>query len=218
MAHLRDEIPHLHQQPPAVDFIDNDLGNHHSMFVNPRARYSYDNQLSQYIPNGVPQINIETGIFEHSHPNGPLLGTHNGEEVSLAVRPAFRNPKAMKFWNDLFPEAMAKFRSRSDAPKSLSQTPFNIREMADWDSVYDTLAAAKDQYCQKRGTRGSIRRFWHRVEDNITPVAETAKIASNAAPDNTFSTPILGVLVVILDVCCIVILNQKHRKVDKTEF
>jgi len=188
-------VPSLGHQPATVDFIDNHLQKYHPAFVNPPVRY--DPMSGQYVPNSQPLVpRPNNGALVASAPYNDLL-----------PRPAWTNTNAMQFWNGIFPEAMTRFRSTTE-PKGLSQTAYRIRDKHDWDAVYDMLEAARTKYQQEGGPVGWLRKVRRKVADNITPVAEAAKIASKIAPNNLFATPVLGTVEVLLDV------RRAHRKPD----
>jgi hypothetical protein len=120
------------------------------------------------------------------------------DTYDLPPRPADTDIKAMKFWNWLFPLAMADLVSGSVPPPTKPE--HSIRDKTNWESVYITLEAAREEYRTEDGMRKLFRKMRRRAADRAAPAAEAARTASTLAPDSPFSTPVLGAVVVILDV------------------
>jgi hypothetical protein len=120
------------------------------------------------------------------------------DAYDLPPRPADTDIKAMKFWNWLFPLAMADLVSGSVPPPT--RPKHSIRDKTDWESVYATLEAARGEYRTEDGIRRLFRKVRRRAADRAAPFAEAARTVSTLAPDSPFSTPVLGAVVVILDV------------------
>ncbi|KAL5332559.1 hypothetical protein BJX70DRAFT_126789 [Aspergillus crustosus] len=188
----KDAMPQVSRQPPSVDFIDKRLPKHHRMFQNPPVHY--DPSVDQYVSNTSAMAPKATGRGTAKAAAGQNPAT---DPYELPPRPAYTDIKAIKFWNDVFPSALAELRSRSAAPKR--KLEHSIREKNDWDSIFDTLETARDQYCAERGPVGWLRKVRRRGADKISPVAETARTLSTLSPNTPFSTPVLGAIVVILD-------------------
>ncbi|OMP88709.1 hypothetical protein BK809_0005430 [Diplodia seriata] len=114
------------------------------------------------------------------------------------VRPVWVSTSAMPFWNGIFPHAMDRFRSQASL-KGRPKPGYDIRAKDDWDGVYDLLAVARTQYQREGGAVGLLRRVRRRAADNVGPVAETARIASKLTPNDSYATPVLGAVEVLLD-------------------
>ncbi|KAL4862331.1 hypothetical protein BDV12DRAFT_190492 [Aspergillus spectabilis] len=192
MMGANDGMPKISRQPPSVDFIDNRLPKHHRMFQNPPIHY--DPSVDRYVSNSNAMAPKATGGGSAKVSTSKNTAT---DPYELPPRPAYTDIKAMKFWNGAFPAAMDELRTRTQPPKKKAE--YNIRDKADWDSVFDILEAARDQYCTARGPVGWLRKVRRRGADKISPVAETARTISTMSPNTPFSTPVLGAIVVILD-------------------
>ncbi|XP_014562039.1 hypothetical protein COCVIDRAFT_11510 [Bipolaris victoriae FI3] len=116
----------------------------------------------------------------------------------LLQRPEWTDTNAMKCWNEVFPDAMIRFKSTKE-PKGRSGTDYHIRDKTNWDAIYYTLESARAKYQMSGGPVGWIRKVRRKAADNITPGAEAAKIASKFVPQDTIATPVVGAVEVILD-------------------
>lgn len=183
----------LGHRPPSVDFIENHLPKYHPAFVNPPVHY--DTMSGKYVPSSqelVPRPRYSALL-------APEISATPPDDSGLPPRPYWTTTGAMKYWNDIFPGAMKDFRSTPE-PKGRSKTTYNVRDKDDWDSICDTLEAARSRYRGEGGSVGWLRKMRRRAADNIAPVATTAKIVSKAVPSNPYSTPVLIVVEILLDV------------------
>ncbi|KAJ3548882.1 hypothetical protein NM208_g781 [Fusarium decemcellulare] len=181
-------------QPATVTFIDNHLAEHHPAFAG--SMVMFDPMAGQYVPNNQDVISTA--------PDGDPVASSNSAAGqftanSFPPRPTWTDTAAMKFWESIFPEAMVKLAEETEPNSKLDPT-FNIRKKTDWDSVYDTLQAARVRYQEQGGKVGWLRKVRRRIADNITPGAEVARIASTVTPNDPYSTPVLGTVQVLLDV------------------
>ncbi|KAL0261590.1 hypothetical protein SLS55_003020 [Diplodia seriata] len=93
---------------------------------------------------------------------------------------------------------MDNLRSQASL-KGRPKPGYDIRAKDDWDGVYDLLAVARTQYQREGGAVGLLRRVRRRAADNVGPVAETARISSKLTPNDSYATPVLGAVEVLLD-------------------
>jgi hypothetical protein len=101
----------------------------------------------------------------------------------------------------------------STAPSSKPpSSEYNIRNKREWNSVYQVLENARSQYQSKRGAVGKLNFHLRKGADNIAPIANPVRIASNLAPKDLFATPILGTIAILLDV------RQHLGKLDQLEW
>lgn len=199
MAGAKRSIPRLDQQGPAVDFIDNRLGQHHSMFDNPPVYFNPT--IQRYVSTTLPLFSpVPSEDKVHQVAEKWKRTPPPNMDLVLPPRPADTNVKAMVFWTAMFPEAMTEFRKRSPPPKDRDTTPYDIRNKLDWESVYDALEAAKEKYSHPDGFRGKVLRSRRRLADKSSLLSEAARMATVIAPDNTCTTPVLGSIKVILEV------------------
>lgn len=180
-------MPQVGRQPPAVDFIDNRLPKHHRMFQNPPIHYEPSRDL--YVSNA------STTTAGSGNAASEVFIT---DDFELPPRPANTDLKAMRFWRWLFPDAMAALTSRSTSPTM--KADYNIRQKPTWEAVYETLETARGEYQTEDGKRKLFRKVRRRAADHVAPAAEAARSISTMVPDFPFSTPVLGAVVVILDV------------------
>ncbi|PYH93979.1 hypothetical protein BO71DRAFT_326376 [Aspergillus ellipticus CBS 707.79] len=188
MAGAYAEPFHADSEAVAGAFVDNHLPAHHSMFDNPPVHY--DRATRRYALNTCQESSPGTGNNDCSPPPS---------QHEPPIRPAYTATKAMTFWAAMFPEAMATL-AQSPAPKGRDKTMYDIRNLTDWEDVYETLEAARDHYSSPGGKpRRFLSKFRRRAADGVTPVAQAAQIASTVAPSNAISSPVLAAVVLILN-------------------
>ncbi|KAL7904235.1 hypothetical protein GGI35DRAFT_203762 [Trichoderma velutinum] len=176
-------------RPAAVDFINNQLPKYHPAFMNSTSHY--DAEDGKYIPNTQVTVSTESnGTVSLSDSSTPL------DYGMPSPRPNWTNIEALKCWNDLFPAALIRLTSTSQEPSGRSKTEYSIRQgKSDWNAVYNALENAKAKYEQSNKVAGMLRK----TGENIAPVAQALKIASNMDPGSPYSTPILGAVNIFLD-------------------
>ncbi|KAL2799442.1 hypothetical protein BJX66DRAFT_332929 [Aspergillus keveii] len=194
MGTANDPMPRVSRQPPTVDFIDQKVSKYHTMFQDPPIHY--EASRDRYVSNDLTQP--MTRRSSNTPPAALDPPDPTDDTYDLPPRPADTDIKAMKFWNWLFPLAMADLVSGSVPPPTKPE--HSIRDKTNWESVYVTLEAAREEYRTEDGMRKLFRKMRRRAADRAAPAAEAARTASTLAPDSPFSTPVLGAIVVILDV------------------
>ncbi|RFU80324.1 hypothetical protein TARUN_1872 [Trichoderma arundinaceum] len=176
-------------RPAAVAFIDNRLPQYHPAFVNTTSHYDPEN--GKYLPNSQGSVFTED--------RGGVLMSYSFASLDPGIpppRPNWTNTKALQSWNKLFPAALNKLVSTSQEPTGRSKTEYSIRQgKNDWNAIYDVLESARTRYEQSNKVTGLLRK----TGDNIAPVAQALKIASNVVPSNPYSTPILGAVSIFLE-------------------
>lgn len=109
--------------------------------------------------------------------------------------------KAMDYWNQLFPEALAKLKSTVSEPKSQVHSQFSIRHENDWEAIFAKLEQSQCIYQEEFGGPARwFRRMRRKAADNMDVVGEGTRNFATAVPDTVFSTPILGIVQILLDV------------------
>ncbi|KAF3062870.1 hypothetical protein CFAM422_010313 [Trichoderma lentiforme] len=176
-------------RPAAVDFIDNRLPNYHPAFMNSTSHY--DTEVGKYVPNTQVAVSTES--------SGAISLSNSSEPLDYGIsspRPNWTNIEALKCWNDLFPAALKRLISTSPEPSGRSKSEYSIRQgKNDWNAVYNALENAKAKYEQSNKVAGMLRK----TGENIAPVAQALKIASNMDPGSPYSTPVLGAVNIFLD-------------------
>jgi len=167
-------ISGLTQRSAAVDFIDHRLAAVHPAFVDPPTRF--DAAAGRYVPCSDP----------------PAMDPPRAEPRQPPPAVA-----AMRFWDRLFPEAMALFQAEHQAPKrrAVAGDVYDIRDKPDWAAVYDELQRAKTVYDGKgasRHVKKGLRVFFDKVR--------IVRPALNLLPDVEYLSPVVGALQVVLDV------------------
>jgi len=188
-------------------FIENRLPEIHPAFVNPPVHW--DKMTNQYVPNSqalVPISDDSSLAVSSSYPppDGSSLSVSGPVSLvnSLPPRPVLTDTNAMRFWNNIFGRALIKFTSdpATPEPKGRSKTPYSIRDKKDWDAISNTLELARDKYQNEGGPVGWIRKIRRKGADRLAPVAVAAQTAKDIAPQDPHLTPVLGAVVVLLDV------------------
>ncbi|KAH8899100.1 hypothetical protein GQ53DRAFT_878448 [Thozetella sp. PMI_491] len=172
-----------------ASFIENQLPRNHPLFDNPPVHY--DLMVGQYVADS--RALVRGGNLWGDSVSAPW------EDVESPSRPAWTDTQAMVFWNDIFSQAMSRFTSTTSEPRGRSQTAYDIRHERDWDAVYDKLEAARNEYKNRGGFVGWIRKRRREIADNIAPVAKMVSVASKAVPNDPCATPVLCVVEVLLD-------------------
>ncbi|KAG4442565.1 hypothetical protein IFR05_001977 [Cadophora sp. M221] len=195
----------LSQRPWTVGFIENRLPALHEAFINPPVHW--DSQNNQYVSNSqalvpVANDNSTVGLTSDQHlvPYSPPVSVPVYNEDSPPPRPVWNDTKPMLFWQNIFHDALIKFKSdvATPEPKGRSQTPYSIRNRASWNEVYDTLELARSEYQKVAGPLGWIRKVRRKGAENIAPFAAVAQSASDLAPNDPYSTPVLGAVGLLL--------------------
>ncbi|RFU34145.1 hypothetical protein B7463_g2238, partial [Scytalidium lignicola] len=178
-------IPKLQLQSPAVDFIDNHLAKYHPAFANHHARYDHTTGRNVAIQ--------ETIVMPSGGPIAPPALLAVADDYEIPPRPLPSPVKAMKFWDDIFLDAMSTFEDMST--KDPTEPIYSIRGKKDWETVYGRLEAARNAYNSTEGIRGKVRNVYRKVADNIQPVIELTKFV----PDIDYVTPVLSAVQVLLE-------------------
>lgn len=192
-------IPNLRRQRPSVDYIDNHLPDRHEAFRSHGSQYNPD--LGCYVPAPVLTVAVDDSsgpVDLHCSPvsDGDDQSEDSEEESPLArgLPPAI---KVMKFWGIIFEDSLKKFKSDYPAPKGRSETDFDIRNAADWDTVYSKLQLAREAYDgTKKGFWGRIKNTNRKVADHAAGITRVAKFI----PEGSYTSPVRAAVDVLLDV------------------
>lgn len=194
----QNRIPDLQLQPPTVDFIDNRLPSHHPMFMDPLVHY--DPVAQRYVPDDVQSL-VPRSYARHRLPAVSHQGPHHDTEhvidaTGSSPRPTWTDVNAMYLWNELFPEALGRFTGDTSEPKAQADPRYSIRGLPDWDAIHAKLLECQSAYQEQ----GRVGRALRKVADRMHPVSAGSRSFGAVMPDSVFSTPIVGVVQVILDV------------------
>jgi hypothetical protein len=188
LAMTNPPIPAITKRAPTIDFIDQRLPKHHPLFATQAAQY--DPMSKQYVPgNQVVGANTSNSLV-----NAGAASTLSSSN-NLVQRPEWTDLNAMVFWNGAFGDSMSLFK-RTPEPKGRSGSVYDIREKADWNSVYDTLEMARKKY---EAGGGPLRKARRKIADRVTPGADAARIGSKVVPQDNIATPVIGAVEIILD-------------------
>lgn len=102
----------------------------------------------------------------------------------------------MRFWNDIFADAVAILFIASEEPKILTKSGAGIRNASGWVEVFHRLNEAKATYTSEEGTAGTLKRMRRKVADNFSqPAAHVARMV----PDiDLWTTPVVGTIGLLL--------------------
>lgn len=82
-------------------------------------------------------------------------------------------------------------------------------QASDWEAVYAILERARNEYQSRGGPVGWWWRVRRKATNNaVAPLQGITAMASKMAPDDPFSTPVLGAVGMLLDVSAII--SQKR--------
>ncbi|KAL1855201.1 hypothetical protein Daus18300_011202 [Diaporthe australafricana] len=184
----------LQGRSPEVDFIDHDLPNHDPAFLN--APSTFDSDLDSYVPS-IP-AHYHQGIASSDsaadwalRPQTPPAQLTVADQASQHVK-----AQSMRFWNDLFPEAMKTFLTDSEEPKHLTKSGSGIRDANSWDEICARLDKAQIAYTGGDGASGKLKRFRRKIADNLSqPAAHITKMVPDIDP---WTTPVVGTIGLLL--------------------
>ncbi|KAL6858457.1 hypothetical protein J3F83DRAFT_750862 [Trichoderma novae-zelandiae] len=180
-------IPPIHLQPPAVDFIDNRLPQHHGVFKNTNAHY--DHMLQRYVAGRTPSN--EQALVE-SNANGQTAN----QLAPLCQMGDVGDPE--KFWGLVFSEAMAAFISKyPNEPDGVSKLGYSIRNQRTWKGINGQLHKAREVYDgSQKQFRGWCKRTMRRIGDNAV---EPATSVISLVPNIEYVSPVLGAVQLLLN-------------------
>jgi hypothetical protein len=102
----------------------------------------------------------------------------------------------MRFWNDIFAEAMAILLTESEEPRVLAKSGGGIRNASGWEVVCSRLNQAQINYTDEEGTAGTFKRMRRKVADNFSqPAAHITKMVPDIDP---WTTPVAGTVGLLL--------------------
>lgn len=180
---------------PAVEFIDERLPQHDPAFLN--APSVFDNASGRYIPLNPSQLNLNIAsqssmtnlaVIVQAHPyKGAVPDQNHPNDVE---------EQAMRFWEDLFAEAMKLLTTESEEPKLLTKSGGGIRSACEWEQVCSRLNEAQITYVGEEGASGMLKRMRRKVADNLSqPAAHVTKMVPDVEP---WVTPVVGTIGLLL--------------------
>lgn len=102
----------------------------------------------------------------------------------------------MRFWEDLFAEAMKVLTTESEEPKPLTESGGGIRSARGWEQVCSRLNEAQITYAGEEGTSGMLKRMRRKVADNLRqPAAHVTKMVPDVKP---WVTSVVGTIDLLL--------------------
>ncbi|KAL7935953.1 hypothetical protein V8C35DRAFT_296460 [Trichoderma chlorosporum] len=180
-------IPPIHLQPPSVDYIDNQLPEHHGVFKNSNAHY--DHTAQKYVPD---QPAIDGKSVARNQDNG---------QASNQLSPTSQlgdigDPE--KFWGLVFPEAIAAFVIKyPKEPDGLDKLGYSIRNQKTWKSINAQLHRAREVYDGSQvNFQGRCKRALRKLGDNAI---EPTTNAVNLVPNIEYISPVLGAVQLLLN-------------------
>lgn len=189
-----DRFGRLQGRSPAVDFIDERLPQHDPAFVN--APSVFDNASGRYLP--VLPDHLDQKFAGRSTITGVALRprTPPGQVAVFDQASQHVEAQSMKFWNDIFSEAIGALLADSSEPSSLAKSGDGIRNASSWEEVCARLNDAQVTYTHGEGTAGKLKRMRRKVADNMSqPAAHIAKMVPDIDP---WTTPVAGTVGLLL--------------------
>lgn len=151
---------------------------------------SIDNRLSDFHPAS----HASSDMTRYDAASSKYVPLGDPRQLPPAV-------EAMKFWDNLFPEAVSQLKEKHPAPsvekRSYDGHSYLIRNKANWSEVYDELQAAKIVY-DGRGSVGRVKKGLRVFVDKVKLVRPVTAIL----PSSEYLSPVLGALQIIMDVSC----------------
>lgn len=172
MGEYHGQVPALQDQTPEVDFIDNRLPTYDPAFDGSPS--AFDSVSNRYVPRVLPSS---------------ILGLVPPSAQAQAAVIIPDTKLSMKFWDNLFPNAMGQLVKTVPEPRNLSKSG-GIRTATSWKEICDRLHASKDTYTGEEGMSGMFRKGRRKVADNLSqPAAHIAKMVPDIDP---WVTPVVG--------------------------
>ena len=179
----RDPSPHppFRLYTPEVDFIENRLPEYHEAFHTSNVQYDASKRQFVALVTVPPQSLII--------PDASPLPQPRQEPDSVAD---------MKFWDEIFPSAMERLNSESTV-QSKYDAEWGIRHLSKWQDVQAKLEKARQVYDFEIGSQtvGKVRRKMRSFMDSHHAIAQQAV---KMVPNSDITTPIVGVINIIVDV------------------
>lgn len=174
-------LPPFRLYAPEVDFIENRLPEYHEAFIPSKIRY--DAGKRQFV-GLVPGQSQNLIIPNASPPSQP--------------RPVPGAVVDMKFWDELFPNAMEYLNSESTV-QSKHDGEWGIRNLSKWQDVQAKLEKARQVYDFENSSQnvGKVRRKVRSLMDSHHAIVQQAV---KVVPNSDIATPIVGVINIIVDV------------------
>ncbi|CZR67109.1 uncharacterized protein PAC_17008 [Phialocephala subalpina] len=198
-------IPSVLNQPPSVDFIENQLPQVHDGFKNLPIRY--DPVLKRFVldpqaatmPPGRRQPGALSGgpPQQSSLQQGPLPPTN--KTLFMPARELLPALRAMSFWNKILDDAMKKFtEGNTTVPKKLvEKSEYGIRGLKSWDDIHAKLQQAREKFDgDKSQFLGGVKKVYRYLIDKN----DVARQALTAVPDIEYVSPVKAAVEVLLDV------------------
>ncbi|EMR62864.1 hypothetical protein UCREL1_10194 [Eutypa lata UCREL1] len=90
---------------------------------------------------------------------------------------------------------MSKLAKTYVEPKGRYGNEHSIRDLEDWDQVYQLLENCREKYLGNKGWSKNVKKGWRHFTDNIGPLQQ----AWNLVPDIDYITPIRGTVEFLMD-------------------
>lgn len=185
------QVGRVQDRSPAVDFIDQRLPEHDPVFRD--ASSVFDNDSGEYIPL-IPASSYQStgGAFPAT---SVALRPHTGQVTLSDQTSQHVEAESMKFWNDIFSEAMEALFIDSNEPIYLAKSGGGIRNANSWDGVCARLHRAQITYTKGEGTAGKIKSMRRTVAEKLSPAANIAKMVPDVDP---WTAPVAGTIGLLL--------------------
>ncbi|KAG8169966.1 hypothetical protein KVR01_000711 [Diaporthe batatas] len=184
----------LQSRSPAVLFIDERLPHHDPAFMD--APSAFDQASGQYLP--VLPASSGQGDAGRSTVTKPEWRSQpsQGEVTIPDQERQTADLESMKFWDNIFEEAIAILLAESVEPKILGSSACGIRNASGWGEVCSRLSKAQNAYTGEDGTACTLKRMRRRVADNFSqPAAHITKLVPDIEP---WTTPVAGTFGLLL--------------------
>lgn len=197
------DISGITGRSPAVDFVDNRMAEIHPAFEESPEPIRYSSNAGKYVPVVAPTsivtMEVEAEALNPWPQPTAILPMPAPMSASAGPRQLPPAVAAMQFWDKLFHEAIASFKSKHEEPKVKKFTTggyaYSVRNKANWAEVYDELQKAKTVYDGKETMR-HVKKGLRVVVDKVRLVRPAIQLI----PQAEYLSPVLGALQIIIDV------------------
>lgn len=189
-------IPELDRQPLAVDYIDNHAPRLHPAFAQRGSKY--DPALGRYVLTA-PSLTAAADEPKMQPPPPPSL-TREASSVSqttVATEDDVTTAESMRFWDEVFPEAMERLKAKSAEPEGREAAGCSIRGLTDWRQVYQVLERCHQLYIDDSSWTKKFKKGFRSFSDHG---AVPMQNAWQMIPDVSYISPVRGTIDILFDV------------------
>ncbi|KAJ8114484.1 hypothetical protein OPT61_g3642 [Boeremia exigua] len=129
--------------------------------------------------------------FQQPPPYDPIAKSYLVSGSAMQNNSVPSNPQS--FWDDVFPDAIARLKTQLEEPKGLRVSKYRIRNKASWTEIQSQLQTARESYIRDVGW---LRRSYRVVASNTS---QAAFQASRLVPGTDMTSAVVNVIQNLLE-------------------